>query len=142
MKTPERILIFKIANELFGISVMDIKGINFADDIKPITTEYPYMKGVLVLRGHAISVVDFRTLLNKNSIERNKKQRIIILNYADIMVGLLVDEVLQVVTLTEEGINPAPKTSIPYVFGICEYGEENEIVYMLETEKIYGRIEH
>lgn len=136
----QQIVTFKIQQELFGLPVMDVREILFPHDIQPITSDVAYVIGVIVLRGQVISVIDFRKLMNKEPIERNKKQRIIILSHNEQMIGLLVDEVSHVSSAAGMEFDQPPKNVSPYIFAICKHIESNVIVYMIETKRLHEKI--
>lgn len=132
----QQIVTFAIENELFGLPVMEVREIIFSNEIQPITTESNHVVGVIMLRGQVISIVDFRLLLHKEPIERTKKQRIIILSHEEELIGLLVDQVAQVVSVSDMAFDAPPPSSSPLVFAICKDTKKESIIYMIETQKL------
>ena len=132
----QQIVTFAIEKELFGLPVMEVREIIFSTDIQPITTERPHVVGVIMLRGQVISILDFRVLLHKQPIERNKKQRIIILSHENQMIGLLVDQVSQVISVSGMTFDAPPVDITPFVFAICKDEKKENIIYMVETQKL------
>jgi purine-binding chemotaxis protein CheW len=97
-----------VADELYGIDIMRIKEI-----IRPITiTEVPrspdYLPGVITLRGVIIPVIDMSARLGFNMKADKDKQRIVVIRGDNGYTGLLVDDVIQVVRLGKNDIEPAP----------------------------------
>lgn len=137
----QQIVTFKIEKEMYGLPVMDVSEIIFPTDMQSIATNVKHVVGVVVLRGQVISILDFRVLLKKDPLALTKKQRIIILSNHEQMVGLLVDEVAQVMPIVDIEIDTAPKSSLPYVFGICKNDQKKSIIYMLETDALAKEIE-
>lgn len=135
-ETIQQLVTFRVEDELFGLPVMDVNEIILPTEMQRITSRMKYVVGVVVLRGEVISILDFRILLQKEPLERSKKQRIIILSHQERTLGLLVDEVSQVMPIKDMELDAAPKSTIPYVFGICKQIGTNTIIYMLETEKL------
>lgn len=132
----EQIVTFAIEDELFGLPVMEVREIIFPTEIQPITAESKHVVGVILLRGQVISILDFRILLDKPPIERHKKQRIIIVSHQEQLIGLLVDEVAQVVSVSEMEFEAPPKSATSYVFAICKHIKKETIIYMVETKKL------
>jgi purine-binding chemotaxis protein CheW len=104
----EEILCFRVADETYGINIMEIKEI-----IKPReTTEVPrapsFVTGVLSLRGVVIPVLDMHDRLGLPRRPRSGRERIVIVKQSEGFTGLLVDEVVQVVRIGKEGFEPAP----------------------------------
>ena len=101
-------LTFRVSDEIYGISIMDIKEI-----IKPrVVTEVPraplFVSGVLSLRGTIIPVIDMRIRLDLGHEKATGKERIVVIKGNNSFSGLLVDEVIQVVQLQLDSVEAAP----------------------------------
>ncbi|NLP18898.1 MAG: purine-binding chemotaxis protein CheW [Firmicutes bacterium] len=119
-------LIFTMDQELYG---MEIRYITEIIGIQPITEvpEMPaYVKGVTNLRGKIIPVMDARLRFKKPEREYDDRTCIIVLDTNDISVGLIVDSVVEVLTIEEEDIAPPPeirKGGHRYIKGIGKAGD-------------------
>ena len=109
--------------------------------IQPITElpESPaYVKGIINLRGKIIPVMDVRLRFKKKPVEYNDRTCIIVVEVQDIFVGLIVDNVSEVLSITDEDIVPPPdmnkKTENKYIKAIGKV--ENEVKLILECEKL------
>lgn len=121
-------LTFTMAGEDYGIGILKIKEII---GIMPITTlpQTPsYIKGVVNLRGKVIPIVDLGIKFGMKSIGLTEKTGIIVVEIAgsnqDIMIGILVDSVSEVLSIKEEDIEDAPNfgghLNTDYIHGMAK----------------------
>ena len=109
--------------------------------IQPIT-ELPqlpeYVKGIINLRGKIIPVIDVRLKFKKKPMEYNDRTCIIVVEMRDIFVGLIVDNVSEVLTIADEDIAPPPNINKEienkYIKAIGKV--ENEVKLILDCEKL------
>jgi purine-binding chemotaxis protein CheW len=103
-------LLFSLCKELFGINVENVlRVINFEKLIK-IPKAPDFVAGAISLEGNVIPVVDLakKIELGETVITKNTKVIILEVNHNDdsIEVGVLIDDVLDVVTLVDSKIIP------------------------------------
>jgi len=133
-----RFLTFKLGEESFGL---EIKYVTEIVGIQPITNipEVPnYVKGIINLRGKVISVIDVRIKFKKEPVEYDERTCIIVIDIDDISIGLIVDEVSEVVTIKDEDIVPPPsyKTGFQnkYIKGVGKY--KDGVKLLLDSNKL------
>jgi len=133
-----RFLTFKLGEESFGL---EIKYVTEIVGIQPITNipEVPnYVKGIINLRGKVISVIDVRIKFKKEPVEYDERTCIIVIEIDDISIGLIVDEVSEVVTIKDEDIVPPPsyKTGFQnkYIKGVGKY--KDGVKLLLDSNKL------
>lgn len=134
-----RYLTFYLGKEVYGIK---IKYVTEIIGIQPITVmpEVPdYVKGIINLRGKIIPVIDFRLKFKKEPKEYDDRTCIIVIDIND-SVGLIVDSVAEVLTISDENISLPPnyKTvfSNRYIEGIGKVGSDVKI--LLDCEKLFN----
>jgi len=104
-----QLVIFFLAGEEFGIETSQVREIIRMQDITPMPRAPEFIEGVINLRGQIIAVMD---LVKKFGIEKNKKTnraRIVIAEFEDNSIGLIVDAVPEVIRISEKDIDPTPK---------------------------------
>jgi purine-binding chemotaxis protein CheW len=106
--TTLELLCFKVADEEYAISIMDIKEIIKPREVTEVPRVPTFVRGILSLRGIIIPIFDMRVRLGLPGIERSEKERVIVVNRQSGFCGVLVDEVVQVVRIPEGGIEPPP----------------------------------
>lgn len=138
-----RFLTFALGEEVFGIEIGHVTEII---GMQPITTlpEVPdYIKGIINLRGKIIPVIDIRIKFSKETIAYTDRTCIIVIDIEQIAMGLIVDNVSEVVTIDDENIVPPPdqRTGIQnkYIRGIGK--AEGEVKLLLDCSKLFNEEE-
>ncbi len=94
----------KIGDEYFGIDIKYVDNIVRMQHITRVPKSPDYIKGVINLRGEVIPVFSLRLKMDLEEIEENKYFRIIILKYEGESVGIIVDEVKEVVNISSDAV--------------------------------------
>ncbi len=103
--TSKQFIVVKIDNEQFGINIEYVDNIVRMQKITRVPKAQPYFKGVINLRGEVIPVMSIRKKANLADDVYTDKTRIIIIKpEQQAVIGMLVDEVKEVVTLEENEI--------------------------------------
>jgi purine-binding chemotaxis protein CheW len=130
-------LIFSMGKELYG---MDIRDITEIIGIQPITEvpEMPeYIRGITNLRGKIIPVMDARCRFKKALREYDDRTCIIVIETNEIFIGLIVDSVVEVLTMDEKDIALPPeikKEKCKYIKGIGKTG--GNVKLLIDCEKL------
>lgn len=133
-----KFLTFCIGKEDYGIEikyVTEIIGIQYIAEVPELSD---FVKGIINLRGKIIPAIDVRLRFRKDSIDYNDRTCIIVIDINDTSVGLIVDNVSEVIDIKETEIVPPPdmKTGFHnrYVKGIGKVGDK--IKLLLDCEKL------
>jgi purine-binding chemotaxis protein CheW len=98
-------IVIRLGDEQYGIDISYVNNIVRMQRITRIPKVAPYLKGVINLRGEILPVVSLRLKMGLDEDVFDKATRIIILKTENEgQVGILVDEVKEVVTLSEKSI--------------------------------------
>lgn len=133
-----KFLTFLLEDEVFGI---EIKYVTEIIGIQPIT-EVPdvpeYVKGIINLRGKIVPVIDMRVKFGKEPAEYNDRTCIVVTEGEETVVGLIVDNVADVLTIADENIVPPPDyhndSQKRYIKGIGKCG--NDIKLLIDCEML------
>jgi purine-binding chemotaxis protein CheW len=91
-----------------------------------------FIKGVINLRGKVIPVMDVRARFHLPARDYDERTCIIIVDINEISVGLVVDEVREVIVIPEHQVEPPPiagkRTAGRYIQGIGKINDEIEII--------------
>ena len=104
-------LTFTLGQEEYGIDILKVQEIRGYDAVTTIANTSPFIKGVINLRGIIVPIIDMRIKFNLGNVIYNQQTVVIILNVAKRVVGMVVDEVSDVITLTPGQIKAAPEFS-------------------------------
>lgn len=98
-------IVIKIGEEQYGIDIKYVDNIVRMQKITRVPQVQPYFKGVINLRGEVVPVMSLRMKMGLTDDEYTNKSRIIIIKLeSNAPVGIIVDEVNEVVTLDERSI--------------------------------------
>ncbi len=121
-------IVINIGDEQYGIDIKYVDNIVRMQKITRVPNCQEYFKGVINLRGEVVPVMSFRMKVNLPETEITNKTRIIIIKLEpNAPVGIIVDAVREVVTLSENNVDEATKSSTSndpsYINGIGKCGE-------------------
>ena len=141
-KQRNKYVTFKSGNEYFGLKIEYVNEIIVYQEITEIPESEDYIKGLINLRGKIIPVIDVRIRFKQEAMEYTDRTCIIIVNVNDMVVGLIVEKIAEVVEIKEEDILPPPKVVIGgedklqnrYVYGIGKVGDSVKL--LLDPESI------
>jgi purine-binding chemotaxis protein CheW len=126
-------LTFTLAGEEYGIGILKIKEIIGMMPITSVPQTPPFVKGVINLRGKVIPVVDLRLRFAMEAIDYNDRTCIIVVEIggqgADIVIGIVVDSVSEVLNIKSEDIEDTPA-----------FGTTLNTDYILGMAKMEGRV--
>ena len=131
---------FKSGNEYFGLDIQYVNDIIQFQDITPIPETEDYIKGLINLRGKVIPVVDVRIRFHQEPYEYNNRTCIIVIIVRSMMIGLIVEQIAEVVEISEDNILPPPtlgragKEHHKYVYGMGKVGDSVKL--LLDPEKL------
>lgn len=133
-----KFLTFSLGNEVYAI---EIKFVTEIIGIQPITEvpELPaYVKGIINLRGKIIPVMDVRLRFKKKPVEYYDRTCVIVVEVKDVSVGLIVDNVSEVLSIADENIVPPPEMNKgmenKYIKAIGKV--ENDVKLIINCEKL------
>ena len=104
----QEFLAFKLGSEEYGIDILKVQEIRGYEAVTRIANAPEFIKGVINLRGIIIPVVDMRIKFKLGEPVYDQFTVVIILNINGRVVGMVVDSVSDVTSLTEDQIKPAP----------------------------------
>lgn len=107
----------------YGVDIQQVQEIGTLEDVTRVPGAPPHVRGVMNLRGKIITIVDMKKLFGICSDPARASGRIIVAQVGQSVIGLLVDEVDQVIGISEGDIEPAPAVlseTAPYIKGIVK----------------------
>ena len=143
----DKYLVFTIGQEVYGI---DIKVVMEIIGILPITgvPEVPdYIRGIINLRGKIIPVVDMRLRFGQEYREYTDRTCVIVIEVEDMLIGLIIDAVSEVLDIPEADVVPPPKlreSKTKYIRGVgklkpIEEGASGRVVLLLDWKKLFSK---
>jgi len=132
-------LIFSLGKELYGIEIKDITEIIGMQPVTDIPEMPAYMKGITNLRGKIIPVMDARIRFGMMEKEYDDRTCIIVIEAGGKTTGLIVDRVVEVITLSDAEISPPIKVNGSgdrFIKGFGKAGGKVEL--LVDCQKLMG----
>lgn len=131
---------FQTGREYFGIGISYINEIIQMQPITAVPEVEDYIKGLINLRGKIIPVIDIRVRFKMEPLEYTDRTCIIVINVKSMVIGVIVEKIAEVVTITDDDIVPPPtlgrrdSEQNKYVYGLARIGDS--IKLLLDPEKL------
>lgn len=105
-------LTFLVGAESFAVSILDVKEIIEIANVTRVPLTPDYIHGVINLRGNVVAVIDLSARLSRARSEVSKRSCIVLvaveMSEGPQLVGMLVDEVREILEIPAANIQPAP----------------------------------
>lgn len=116
------VLSFTLGKEEYGISIQKVQELRGYDTVTRIANAPEFIKGIINLRGIIVPIVDMRIKFHLSTPNYDQFTVVVILNVLNRVVGMVVDSVSDVITLSPEQIKPPPNMnsamSSDYLLGL------------------------
>lgn len=135
-------LAFKLGEEEYGINLLKVQEIRGYDTVTKIANVPVFIKGVTNLRGVIVPIVDMRIKFNLGAATYDQFTVVIILNIAGRTVGMVVDGVSDVFSLSPDQIKPAPMgtaLNTDYFIGLGVFDER--MVILIDIDRLMSSTE-
>ena len=107
-----QVVIFRLGAEEFGVPIMSVQEIvRVPESLTRVPKTPTWVEGVINLRGTVLPVVDQRSRLGMDAIERNDRQRIMVYLLNGMRTGFIVDSVAEVLRIPRGRVVAAPTMS-------------------------------
>ena len=103
------VLAFKLGDEEYAIDIQRVQELRGYDAVTHIANSPDFIKGVVNLRGIIVPIVDMRIKFRLGTPTYDQFTVVIVLDIGARVVGMVVDSVSDVITLSREQIKPAPE---------------------------------
>ena len=129
MEKDLQVVGFRIGNETFGVRIASVREIVRVPEITSVPSAPETVEGVINLRGKIIPVMDLRKRFGHVDIQPDKKNRILVVELQNKLIGLIVNAASEVLKIPPSDIE-APGS----VFA------EGESSYVTGVGKLKGRL--
>jgi len=130
---------FRIGNASFGINTNLVQEVVQVKKNTPVHHAPVYIRGVMNLRGKVVTIVDLGEKLSFGEIEPHKDNRILIVEWKQEYVGLLVERINEVIQIESDKVRDAPGNvhgvQASLIAGVFQNADGN-LIGLLDTDKI------
>ncbi|MEE9466312.1 MAG: chemotaxis protein CheW [Candidatus Neomarinimicrobiota bacterium] len=140
-----QMVVFRLGEGIFALDIQAVKEINRLVNVTALPKAPDFVEGIMNLRGTIVPVVNLGLRFSLVKTERSKDTRIVIVENSGYTLGLVVDEVSEVLRIPTEDIDPATNMTstgidVDYVHGVGKVGER--LILILEPERLFSAEEH
>ena len=133
------LIAFRIGDQEFCVNIMSVREIRGWTPATALPHAPPFVMGVINLRGVVLPIVDLAGRLGMKTTEPTPRHVIIVTQVKSRVIGLLVDAVSDILTVTDDNIQPTPEVSSDferqYARGILAM--EGRMICLLELESVF-----
>ena len=131
-------LTFTLGDGEYGIDILKVQEIRGYDAVTKIANAPEFIKGVINLRGAILPIVDLRIKFILPNIVYNQFTVVIVLSIAGRVIGMVVDGVSDVVSLTDEQVRQPPefgsRLDTKYILGLATL--DHRMIILVDIEKL------
>lgn len=143
MEKELQVVGFRIGNETFGVRIGSVREIVRVPEITAVPSAPDTVEGVINLRGKIIPVMDLRKWFGHADLQADKKNRILVVELDNKLVGLIVNAASEVLKIPPSEI-AAPGTMFAegessYVTGVGKL--KDRLIILLDISKLLHRQE-
>ncbi len=133
------IIAFRVNGQEFCMRTISIREIRGWSPVTPIPQSPPEMLGVINLRGSVIPIIDLSRKLGMPSTESHDRSAIIVAEVHDMVVGMLVDRVSDILTVAASQVQPVPEinTSFDKSFAEGIIANDNGMICFLNLQRLF-----
>ena len=135
-------LAFTLGREEYGIDILRVQEIRGYEPVTRIANAPDFIKGVVNLRGIIVPVVDMRIKFSLGTPTYDQFTVVIILNIGGRVMGMVVDSVSDVTTLSPNQVRPAPEMGTfdsDYLIGLGTLNER--MLILVDIDKLMSSSE-
>jgi purine-binding chemotaxis protein CheW len=134
-----RLCLFSIGEELYALPIEVLTEIIIAQKIFPVPTTPPHVLGTINLRGNIVPIIDIRFALSLPP--QSKPEQIIIIRHHAILLGIIVDNVIEVASVPESSFLPLPSENTgPTRYFKSVVQREGEAAGLLDIERLFSAV--
>lgn len=127
-------LTFRLDKQEYGVPIETVREINRVNKITVVPRTPDFVSGMMNLRGSVIPVIDLRVKFSLPQAAHTRETCTIVIDGSNGQIGMIVDAVAEVVTLSQEQIEPAPSAesrTSSYVTGIGKL--EQKVLILIDV---------
>ena len=138
-----QLVTFNMGSEEFGVDILNVQEIIRLPEITRVPNSFDFVKGVVNLRGKIIPIIELRKRLSMKSIDNNDSTRIIIIEFNDLTIGLIVDKVNEVTDINKNITEPPPpmvgEIESDYIASVAK--QSDRLIILLDLSTIFIKSE-
>lgn len=143
MEKELQVVGFRVGNETFGVRISSVREIVRVPEITSVPSAPASVEGVINLRGKIIPVIDLRKRFGQTATPADKKNRILVVDLDNKLVGLIVNAASEVLKISPSEIEQPgsmfAEGESSYVTGVGKL--KGRLIVLLDIAKLLHRQE-
>ena len=136
-----QLVIFKLAEGSFGLDIQFVREINRLMEVTPIPTAPKYVEGIMNLRGAVVPVISLGLRFGLEKSETTKDSRIAVIESNHNLLGLVVDQVSEVLRLPSSDVESASNmatggVNIDFIEGVGKV--DGRLILLLAPDRLFS----
>jgi purine-binding chemotaxis protein CheW len=132
--TSHQLVVFSLGSEEYALPIGSVHEIIRFNEPRSVASEVPWIRGIIGLRGKIIPIFD---LAARMGLEPSEPGKIVIVSSGSGQVGVMVDEVEEVLTVTSEQLEDVPTANSDSIEAIAKI--DDRLVVLLDTSGLFAR---
>jgi len=135
-----QLVLFRLASGFYALDIQYVREINRLTEVTEIPTASEFIEGIINLRGVIVPVVNLGLRFKLSQTQHSKDARVVVIESKGHTLGMVVDEVTEVLRLSNSEIEPATNMNssgidVDFVEGVGKVGER--LILILAPERLF-----
>lgn len=134
-----QVVAFRLGKEEYAVNILNVQEINRLLNITRVPRTEKYIEGVVNLRGNIVPVINLHTRFGLVPDGDQEDRRIIVFQFDELKVGVIVDEVSEVLQLNARDIEETTKVydsdHAEHIKGVAKV--EERLLILLDLKKTF-----
>ncbi|MEO5337032.1 MAG: chemotaxis protein CheW [Magnetospirillum sp. WYHS-4] len=134
-----QLITFTIGDEEYGVDIMAVREIRAWAETTLLPNTPKYVRGVINLRGTIVPIYDLRARFGMGATDASKTHVVIVVGIGGRTIGILVDTVSDILTVTEHDVRPVPDMELTvdgaFLSGLITV--QDHMVALIQLDKLF-----
>jgi purine-binding chemotaxis protein CheW len=131
-----QLVVFNLGDEEYALPIADVHEIIRYTEPRSVASSAGWIRGVISLRGKIVPVYDLAARIGEPRDTDRPAQKIVIVETADRMAGVIVDDVAEVLTVDCDAVEPVPSAADVSIDAIARV--EDRLIVLLSPAGLFG----
>lgn len=133
----QQLVVFLLGSEEYALPIQTVQEVIRFQEPRAVSSSDPTLLGVINLRGSIVPVHDVRAQLGVDGVAPDlERQKIVLINLDDQLVGVVVDDVSEVLSVDTEEFEDLPASGNALVDGVARVGQR--LIILLDPGVLAG----
>ena len=135
--TSQQLVVFSLGSEEYALPIGSVHEIIRFTEPRTVASDAAWIRGVIGLRGKIIPIFDLAARMELEIAAESEAGKIVIVESGTGQVGIMVDEVEEVLTVSSDQLEDVPSANSDSIEAIAKI--EDRLVILLNPEGLFAR---